>query len=757
MGLFGSLFSGMIANDAIILFIGIILFLLAVFCFTYHFFLFKKDKKSRKERKAEKEAAKKSFIEESEKEDDNPVISHKSPFGYGAQEEAKEALEPAEVKPGYEKEDNFINENSGFNQISPSLDRVYSGENNIKQGEYTEFTPLVFNNDSSPFGRFIENNQAPNRIAPIAKPQENIENNQTATEIQEQIYEGPEFVEEEEEINYIDSRPVEPVIEERKVDESLVKAQPQFSEIKEVHTSDTSTYSQPVIENKPAEEVKKKRERVVWIPPSSDLLMTYETDQARELNESVANERVVVLNSILSDFRIGASISGYTIGPSITRFNIEYEPNVSSKTIEKYVQDISRRLGGIGARFAPVVQGESYSGLEVPNATITTVSFKDVFLALPDVKKHPLAVAFGKNISGDVIYADFNDFPHLLVAGTTGSGKSIFVHSIISTLIMRNSPDDLKIVLVDPKKVEMTKYRDMPHLLCPIITEAEKAKVCLQKLVAEMERRYAILADDPEISGIKDYNEKAREKGEETMPYIIAVLDEYADLVDQCKEISQPVVSIAQKARSAGIFLLLATQRPSTNVITGVIKGNLPTRVALATSSYTDSMTIIGEGGAETLLGKGDMLVQSALISRYGVTRLQGCYVQNKEIVHVVNYLKEHYETHYDEEFLDLVDHSKEPATPVAPGEVEKESSAEEEAKYQSIKEWVMSQQFVSMSKIQRECSVGFNRAGRFFSRLQKEGIVATTQDGSSKGCRVLVHDKYYDGDLDIGSDELIG
>ena len=754
-GLIGILVAGLTANDVIILFIGIILFILAALCLSWSkLLMLKKDKKSKEQRKAEREEAKRRFIEQQRiEEENNPVISthdasiYQEPIVHDNQIRPdpvfNRELEPAPIERGYEKDDRpFINENSGFNQVNSSLDEIYGG-NVIKKEEnigYTEFTPLVFNGNANinPFEKYSQ-----------VKPQEPVK--------QEEVVAPAPIEEEEEEINLIEERPIEQNPEEHVIDETLVKMQPQFVEpVEQKVETPVQQVSAPISE--PVVEKPKKRERVVWIAPSTDLLMNYETQEAKELNESVANERVILINKTLSDFKIGARCIGYTIGPSITRFNIEYDANVTVKSVERLDKDISLRLGGVVSRFAAIIPGESYSGLEVPNATITTVGFKDVFTALPDVKKHPLAVAFGKDISGNVIAADFNEFPHLLVAGTTGSGKSIYVHSIISTLIMRVSPDDLKIVLVDPKKVEMTKYRDMPHLLCPIITEADKAKVCLQKLVEEMERRYALFSTNPEISDIKGYNAWAKESGEDTLPYIIVILDEYADLVDNCKEISQPVVSIAQKARSAGIHLLISTQRPSTNVITGVIKGNLPTHVALMTSSYTDSMTIIGEGGAEALLGKGDMLVQSPLVSRVGVTRLQGCYVQNKEIVHIVNYLKEHYETYYDENYLDLVDHSKEPATPaLAPGEVEKESTQEEENKYQSIKEWVMSQEFVSMSKIQRECSVGFNRAGRFFSRLQKEGVVATTQDGSSKGCRVLVHDKYYDGDDIIGSDELIG
>ncbi len=762
LGLIGTLLAGLIGNDAIILFLGIVLFVIAAICFSWNLIFLHKDKRSREQKKQDKEAARKQIIEQQRlEEENNPVISKRAsiydeePISHDISPEVSytHELKPAKIEPGFEIEQEPINENSGFDHIgAQSLDEIYGAKQPVKQesrSEYNEFSPLVFSTDDNPFSYYSAPKPQVAPVQPQPQPVEQVNNSYI------------EEAQEEEEINFIDSphQTVENIPEEHVIDEELVRAQPVFAEIvekkEEVIPPQPQQPQQQVVVEQPKP---KKRERVVWIAPSPELLMTYETQEARERNEMVANERMLQLNKILEDFKTGARCVGYTIGSSVTRFSIDYDTNVTVRTVEKLDKDISRKLGGLICRFVPIIPNEPYSGLEIPNATVTTVGFKEVFTALPDVKKHPLAVAFGKDIAGNVVYADYNDFPHLLVAGTTGSGKSIYVHSVISTLIMRVSPDDLKVVLVDPKKVEMTKYRDMPHLLCPIITEAEKAKVCLDKLVEEMEKRYEMFSVDPEISDIKQYNAWAKENNADPIPYIIVVLDEYADLVDNCKEISMPVVSIAQKARSCGIHLLISTQRPSTNVITGVIKGNLPTRVALLTSSYTDSMTIIGEGGSEALLGKGDMLVQSPLISRTGVTRLQGCFVQNKEIVHIVNYLKEHYETHYDENYLDLVDHSKEPAAPaLAPGEVEKESSQEEENKYQSIKEWVMTQEFVSMSKIQRECSVGFNRAGRFFNRLQKEGIVATTQDGSSKGCRVLVHDKFYSGDDDIGSGELIG
>ena len=657
------------------------------------------------------------------------------------QEEPEEEKE-FQVQFGFEPEDtSFEGESSGFERGGMSLDNSFLSHVEVDNG-FSEFTPLSFSGEDETV-----------RVRPVQefKPESYV----PETQVEEPVIEETPVEENIDEP--LDDNPLmeEEVEEVHEIREDLVSIRPTFV--------DPEPVINPALEEEsitpvPVQEVKKKKERVVWVAPSSELLDVYETQEAQELNSKVAEERMLAINQILSDYKVGAKCTSYTIGSSVTRFNIEYDPTVSVKQLEKYVGDISRRLNGVTARFTAIVPGEIYSGLEIPNATITTVGFKEVFESLPDVKKHPLSVGFGKNISGDVIAADFDEFPHLLVAGTTGSGKSIYIHSIIATLIMRVSPDDLKIVLVDPKKVEMTKYRDMPHLLCPIITEAEKAKVMLSKLVDEMNNRYELFAIADSCSNIKQYNEWVKDHPNyDPMPYIIVVLDEYADLVDTCKEISQPVVSIAQKARAAGIHMLISTQRPSTNVITGVIKGNLPTHVALMTSSYTDSMTILGEGGAEKLLGKGDMLVQSPLVSRVGPTRLQGCYIQNREIGRIVGYLKEHYETVYDENYLDLVDHSKEVGQmKVAAGEVQKEADEAEEAKYQSIKEWVMTQQFVSMSKIQRDCGVGFNRAGRFFNRLQKEGIVSTQQDGSTKGCKVLVHDGDDYDDLMVTSDELI-
>ena len=623
--------------------------------------------------------------------------------------------------------DNYESEIMGVPKRSatmsaPTFVQENNGANNFTISENGMFVPAKFKADGS---QYENENQPVNQMIEAAMPVQEAE---------------PEPERKVEQLTIDFDAPVE---EEKPI---FANAKPVFEEPKTVDPAMNQPIPQPKVEEKP-----KPKERVKWIQPSTEVLNVYETSEQQEINRKAAEERKELINGVFNDFGVGAHVEDFTIGPSVTRFNVKYDHNVSVRSVSNMVQDIQIRLSGVSARFENIVEGQSTSGLEIPNVNVTTVSFKDVYEALPDVKKHPLAVAFGKNIKGDVIYADFDEFPHALVAGTTGSGKSIFVNSIIVSLIMRNSPDDLKMVLVDPKKVEMARYKDMPHLLCPIITEAQEAKALMDKLCKEMEDRYALFAQNG-CSNIKEYNEDAPGYGLEKLPYIMIFFDEYADMVDQCKEISMPVVSIAQKARACGIHMCIATQRPSTNVVTGVIKANLPTHVALMMASAVDSMTIIGEGGAEKLIGKGDMLVQSPLVSRVGVVRLQGCFIHRQEINRVVGYLKEHYQTVYDEKYLNLAQEAEVAASEYANTPEFKEAAGNsEEERYQAIKEWVMTQEFMSISRIQRECSVGFNRAGRFFLRLQKEGVVS--EETTNKGCPVIGSSRFGE-DTEVTSDE---
>lgn len=512
---------------------------------------------------------------------------------------------------------------------------------------------------------------------------------------------------------------------QKEIDE-LASKKPEFAEPEE------TTYSNKV-------EIKKDKQYVgEYVYPPVELLENRDASETMDENVKVCEARKEMINQIFQDLNIGASIVGYTIGPSVTRFDLQTEKSVSISGISKYMDDISVRLSGVDCRFVPIVQGKPTSGIEIANAKVSLVNFKDCVEHLPKGDKYGLYVPFGQDISGNYVSADLKEFPHLLVCGTTGSGKSIFMHSVIMSLIMRNAVDDLKIVMIDPKRVEFGKYKEMPHLLCPPINDSHKAYIALQKLCAEMDRRYEVF-ENCGVSNIKQYNQEALENGKDKMPYIVLICDEFADLMDTNRKCSEPVVRLGQKARASGIHMIIATQRPSTNVITGTIKANLPVRVALSCSSYTDSMTILGEGGAEKLLGNGDMLVSCPLISKQGFVRVQGSFVDNKEIRKTVEFLKEHYPVKYDPEFLDLEEKTKSTAS------LEDIAAQKEDgfnSVYDNIKKWVMTQEYTSISKIQRTFSLGFPRAGKMFNRLEEEGIIERDNAGvnNSKGRRVLIH-----------------
>ena len=476
-----------------------------------------------------------------------------------------------------------------------------------------------------------------------------------------------------------------------------------------------------------------------YIYPSLDLLELHEGSDDATKNESSCEERTNIINQTFVNLKVGAQVVGHTVGPSVTRYDVQTNFDVSISAVQRIIEDISIRLGGIPVRFETIVAGKSTSGLEIPNEIRTNVGLRESIAALPTGKKYLMNIPFGKGISGDLQHANLADFPHLLVSGTTGSGKSICIHATILTLIMRNKPEELKLVLVDPKKVEMMFYEDIPHLLCPIITDMKKTYNCLKKLVDEMERRFNLFSSH-KVRDYKGFNAWAEANDVQPLPYIVVFIDEYADLVEQVKEVREPVQRIVQKARAAGIHLVIATQRPSVNVIDGVIKGNVSTRVALMSASAVDSTTIIGEGGAEKLLGNGDMLIDCSLISRSTKPRVQGCFVSETEINRVCDFLRDHYQPQYDPYFLDLEDHEQEKAAKAAEPAVEAiDKNASEEQQYQEIKEQVMLREFCSISFIQRSFAMGFPRAGRIFNRLIKEGIVEAS-GGDSRGSKVLVH-----------------
>jgi S-DNA-T family DNA segregation ATPase FtsK/SpoIIIE len=473
----------------------------------------------------------------------------------------------------------------------------------------------------------------------------------------------------------------------------------------------------------------------------SDILNEYETSEQISINLNYADEIKEVINNTFLDFGVDAVITGHIVGPTTTRFSLHLGKNVSTRTIANLITDIQVRLGGVPVRLDLTSKGMYNVGLEVENKVCTTVSFKSLFEALPDTKKYPLAIPLGAKVTNEPIWINLDDAPHILVSGTTGSGKSLFIKSVIMSLVMRNKPNDIRLVLFDPKQIELNRFNDMPHLYAPIVRDVDTAYKTLLALEEEMNDRYEKFYET-NCCNLQEYNEEASINGLERLPYIVIIIDEYADLVDTNKDIANPVISLAQKARAAGIHIILATQRPSTSVITGVLKANLPTHIALMMPNATDSMVIIGEPGAEKLAGRGDMLVQSPLLSKLGLTRLQGSFVYRTEINQVVDILKNEYKTTYmikDKKCDDLdleIKKIKKLSEKELVEQVFKDDA--EENRYQDIKSWVMTQDFMSISRIQRECAVGFNRAGRYFLRLQLEGIIS--EESTKHGCPVIKH-----------------
>ena len=374
-------------------------------------------------------------------------------------------------------------------------------------------------------------------------------------------------------------------------------------------------------------------------------------------------------------------------------------------------------------RIEAPIPGKSLIGIEVPNKKVATISFKDIISSQKKDSSKPLEVPIGRDVSGSLITADLAKMPHLLIAGSTGSGKSVAINGIITSLLMNCPPDEVKLMLVDPKKVELGVYNGIPHLLTPVVTDPKKASRALHKLVSEMERRYELFANTGQrnISGynamIQRQNHDNNSK-EPLMPYIVAIVDELSDLMMVASnEVEDAIIRLAQMARAAGIHMILATQRPSVDVITGLIKANVPSRMAFAVSSGTDSRTIIDQSGAEKLLGRGDMLFLPMGMNK--PVRVQGAFISDSDVENVVNFVREQLPAEYDES----MEVSDEELQHEADGEAEDELFGE-------AVEFVRQEQKCSVSMLQRRFRIGYNRSARIVDEMEKRGIVGP-QEGS--------------------------
>ena len=428
---------------------------------------------------------------------------------------------------------------------------------------------------------------------------------------------------------------------------------------------------------------------------------------------------------MFEEFGVNANVVHLYIGPTVTKFEIKLEAGTRVNRILQLQDDIQLALAAKEIRIEAPIPGKPYVGIEVPNKTAAMVPFNEVYqLSMrDDTWDNKLAVPLGKDVSGNLIVAELNKMPHLLIAGATGSGKSVCVNSIITSILMKATPDEVRLILVDPKKVELSNYNGVPHLLSPVVTDPKKAAGVLQQVVAEMERRYEVFAENGQRNMesfniyARTFNEKANDEDKkEIMPYHVVILDEVADLMMVAsKTVEDCIMRISQMARAAGIHLIVATQRPSTDIITGVIKANIPSRIAFAVSSSVDSRTILDATGAEKLLGKGDMLFSP--MGSSSPVRVQGAFVADEEVSRVVEFVSKQMDANYDDNYVNAKEVSN-------GGSSVNDSLDDTEEEYEECREFVIKEQRASTSLLQRRFRIGYNKAARIMDQLEQNGVI---------------------------------
>ena len=461
------------------------------------------------------------------------------------------------------------------------------------------------------------------------------------------------------------------------------------------------------------------------LPPLS--ILNEVKNEKRNTSDTYTLKNKDILEKVLKDFQITAKVVEIHVGPAVTQYEIVVPAGTKVSRILSINKEIALALAAKDVRIQAPIPGKSTIGIEIPNESISSVSFREILEANKNLKdKYGIMVTLGKNLMGKPIVADLTKMPHLLVAGSTGSGKSVCINSIICSIFMNYNPKEVKLVLVDPKKVELSNYNGTPHLLCPVVNDPKKASITLQKIVAEMEKRYDIFSEKgvKKISEYNEYIEKENKKHDTQipkMPFIVVIIDELADLMlVASKEVEDSIMRITQMARAAGIHLIVATQRPSTDVITGVVKAIIPSRICFAVASQIDSRTALDMSGAEKLLGKGDMLYLP--MGENEPERIQGCFISDDEINKLINYCTKQMTAKYDEEISLATPNNNETTGDGVDGY--------DDPMYNEIVDFAIQTGKISASLIQRKFRFGFNRAARMIDLLEARGIVGP-QNGS--------------------------
>lgn len=450
--------------------------------------------------------------------------------------------------------------------------------------------------------------------------------------------------------------------------------------------------------------------------------------RSHNINEAEIDQQISNLLDKLCKFKIDGDVVRTYTGPIVTTFEFRPAPHIKVSKILTLQDDLAMALKAQTIRIQAPIPGKDVVGIEVPNQNLETIYLKEILES--EVFKNassPLTMALGKDIVGAPFVTDLKKLPHLLIAGTTGSGKSVGINAMLLSLLYRNSPQTLRLMMIDPKMLEFSIYNDIPHLLTPVITEAKKAITALSNMVAEMERRYKIMSQT-RTKNIESYNEKMKSEGGEQFPYIVVIIDELADLMmTSGKDVELYIGRLAQMARASGIHLIVATQRPSVDVVTGLIKANLPSRISYRVGQRIDSKVILDQMGAESLLGRGDMLFTPP--GSPGVIRLHAPFASEKEIETIVNFLKEQQDVIYDEKFL-AEEGSSAGSVAGALGEDELDEL------YEEAKEIILSEQKTSISYLQRRLKIGYNKAANIIEQMEKMGVLSPV---NAKGQREIL------------------
>ena len=478
--------------------------------------------------------------------------------------------------------------------------------------------------------------------------------------------------------------------------------------------------------------------------PSIDLLEKSSGKKNTKEQEEEIRKNITLLQNVLKDFEVYAKVVQVHVGPAVTQYELELKAGTKMNKITSLHSEIALALAAKDVRIEAPIPGKSTVGVEIPNKVNSMVSFREIIASFPkDKLNNKLMVALGKDIMGVPRYCEINKTPHLLIAGATGSGKSVCINCIIGSILMRAKPDEVKLVMIDPKKVELGMYNGIPHLITPVVVDPRKASIALQRVVKEMERRYDLFSDSKtkNIETYNDYVKKQNDKLPEEsrlpiLPYWVVIIDELADLMLVCsKEVEDSIMRITQMARAAGIHLIVATQRPSTNVITGVIKANIPSRISFAVSSFVDSRTILDMAGAEKLLGKGDMLFLP--MGESIPQRIQGAFVSEDEINKLVDFCSSQQKAIYDEDF------TKESGSTTTDGFTSDKNDVEQDDPiYNEALEFVLSTGKASASLLQRKFKLGYNRAARLIDLFEERGIIGPQQGSKPREVLYKVEDK---------------